>query len=177
MFDKSYRFHGIHAKKVRELTSIINIETKAQLFRFVKDVYVVAPLVGFLYSRRAELDHTKSPETGEEYDVNVMAEQVLSVGEDLTFNFCLIMLLDRNYEPDEDKRIDKAFRSIGKNQLDEKRFDEYVRGGVDVLHEKLIEGANTEDEYVKKLYDFTEDIQERFNDEVNLEQLSKLCLR
>lgn len=176
MFDKSYRFHGIHAKKVRELTSIINGDTKAQLFKFVKDVYAVAPLVGFLYSRRAELDHTKSPETGEEYDVNVMAEQVLSVGEDLAFNFCLIMLLDSAYEPDEDNRIDKAFRHVGKNQLDEKRFDEYVRGGIDVLHEKLIEGVNAEDEYVKHLFDFTLDIQERFNEEVNLETLANLCL-
>lgn len=55
------------------------------------------------------------------------------------FNFRLIMLLDKQYEPDEDKRIDKAFRHMGENPADEERFDSYVRGGVDVLYEKLIE--------------------------------------
>lgn len=133
-------------------------------------------MVGFLYNRRAELDHTKSEETGEELDYSIMAEQVLSVQEDLTFNFCLIMLLDSMYEPDEEARIDKAFRHIGKIPEDEARFDEYVRGGIDVLYEKLIEGGGAPEDYVKRLYDFAEDIQERYNAEVDIDGLMKLCV-
>ena len=145
--------------------------SKAQFFKAAKDVYAFAPLVGFLYNRRAELDHTKSEETGEELDYSIMAEQVLSVQEDLTFNFCLIM-----YEPDEEARIDKAFRHIGKIPEDEARFDEYVRGGIDVLYEKLIEGGGAPEDYVKRLYDFAEDIQERYNAEVDIDGLMKLCV-
>ena len=86
MFDKPYRLKGIHSKKARELVAIFDGVSKAQFFKAAKDVYAFAPLVGFLYNRRAELDHTKSEETGEELDYSIMAEQVLSVQEDSICN-------------------------------------------------------------------------------------------
>ena len=49
-----------------------------------------------------------------------------------------------------DKRIDKAFRHMGEDPADEERFDSYVRGGVDVLYEKLIEGATDPEDYINK---------------------------
>ena len=176
MFDKPYRLRGTHSKKARELVAIFDGVSKAQFFKAAKDLYAFAPLVGFLYGRRANLDHTKSQETGEELDYSIMAEQVLSVAEDLTFNFCLIMLRDSTYEPDDEARIDKAFRFVGKIPEDEARFDEYVRGGIDVLYEKLIEGGGEPEDYVKRLYDFLEDIQERYNAEVDIDALMKLCV-
>ena len=176
MFDKPYRLRGTHSKKARELVAIFDGVSKAQFFKAAKDLYAFAPLVGFLYGRRANLDHTKSQETGEELDYSIMAEQVLSVAEDLTFNFCLIMLLDSTYEPDDEARIDKAFRFVGKIPEDEARFDEYVRGGIDILYEKLIEGGGEPEDYVKRLYDFLEDIQERYNAEIDIDALMKLCV-
>lgn len=176
MFDKPYRLRGIHSKKARELVAIFDGISRAQFFKAAKDVYAFAPLVGFLYNRRADIDHTKNDETGEELDYSIMAEQVLSVAEDLTYNYCLIMMLDTNYEPDETARIDKAFRYIGKKPEDEARFDEYVRGGIDVLYEKLIDGKGEPEDYVKRLYDFIEDIQDRFNFGVDVDALMKLCV-
>lgn len=176
MFDKPYRLRGVHAKKARELVAIFDGDSKAQFFKYAKDIYAFAPLVGYLYNRRAELDHTKSEETGDELDYNIMAEQVLSVQEELTLNYCLIMLLDSSYESNEEERLDKAFRYIGKRPEDEARFDEYVRGGIDVLYEKLIEGKGEPDDYVKRLYDFLEEIQERFNNDVDVDNLMALCV-
>lgn len=176
MFDKPYRLRGVHAKKARELVAVFDGDSKAQFFKYAKDIYAFAPLVGYLYNRRAELDHTKSEETGDELDYNIMAEQVLSVQEELTLNYCLIMLLDSSYESNEEERLDKAFRYIGKKPEDEARFDEYVRGGIDVLYEKLIEGKGEPDDYVKRLYDFLEEIQERFNDDVDVDNLMALCV-
>ena len=86
------------------------------------------------------------------------------------------MLLDSSYESNEEERLDKAFRYIGKRPEDEARFDEYVRGGIDVLYEKLIEGKGEPDDYVKRLYDFLEEIQERFNDDVDVDSLMALCV-
>ena len=80
-----------------------------------------------------------------------------------------------NYEPDEDKRIDKAFRHMGNDPADEERFDSYVRGGVDVLYEKLIEGASSPDDFISHLYDFIEEFQERFHEETNVEEILKMC--
>ena len=93
------------------------------------------------------------------------------------FNLRLIMLLDTDYEPDEDKRIDKAFRHMGEDPHDEERFDAYVRGGVDVLYEKLIEGVTDTDDYVNRLYDFLDEFNERFNEEVSKESVLQLCVK
>ena len=87
------------------------------------------------------------------------------------------MLLDKQYEPDEDKRIDKAFRHMGENPADEERFDGYVRGGVDVLYEKLIEGATDPEDYINNLFEFVEEFQDRFNSEVSNDDILQLCIK
>ena len=177
MFDKQYRFRGIHAEKVKSLVSVFDNISKAQMFNRNVDVYTNAPLVGFLYGRRVEPDATKNPETNEIYNQNVMGDRVIYSQEELMFNFRLIMLLDVDYEPDEEKRIDKAFRHMGEDPRDEERFDSYVRGGVDVLYEKLIEGVNDTDDYVNRLYDFLDEFNERFNEEISKESVLQLCVK
>lgn len=175
MFDKQYRFRGRHALRVDALTSVFDSERKAKIFDRNVDVYANAPLVGFLYGRTAELDDTRNPESNQVYNQNVMGDRVIYSQEELIFNFRLIMLLDKAYEPDENSRINKAFRHMGEDPADEARFDSYVRGGVDVLYEKLIEGVSSPDEYVMRLYDFVEEFQEKFNDDISSEDILKLC--
>ena len=177
MFDKQYRFKGIHAQRVDLLTSKFDAVSKAQLFKRNIDIYTNAPLIGFLYGRTAELDSTKNPETNQVYDENVFKDRVTESNEELTFNFQLIMLLDTEYEPDIEKRIDKAFRQVGEDPNDEKRFDSYVRGGIDILYEKLVEGASDPEDYVNNLYNFVEEFQERFNDSVSTERIMQLCVK
>lgn len=177
MFDKQYRFRGIHAEKVKQLTSAFEPLKRAQMFERNVDVYASAPLVGFLYGRISELDHTKNPETNEIFNQNVMGDRVIYSQEELMFNFRLIMLLDVRYEPDEERRMNKAFRRPGEDPEDEARFDGYVRGGIDVLHEKLIEGAKEPDDYINKLFDFIEDFQDRFNAEIERNQVLALSIR
>lgn len=175
MFDKQYRFRGIHAVRVDALTSVFDDASKAKLFERNVDVYTNAPLVGFLYGRRADVDDTKNPETNQVYNQNVMGDRVIYSQEELMFNFRLIMLLDKAYEPDDEKRINKAFRRMGEDPADEERFDSYVRGGVDVLYEKLIEGASEPEDFSNNLYDFIEEFQEKFNEDVLSEDILKLC--
>lgn len=175
MFDKQYRFRGRHAVRVDKLTGVFDSDSKAKLFDRNVDVYTNAPLVGFLYGRRAEIDNEKNPETHQVYNQNIMGDRVIYSQEELTFNFRLIMLLDKDYEPDEDKRIDKAFRHMGDDPADEERFNSYVRGGVDVLYEKLIEGASSLDDFISRLYDFIEEFHERFHEETNVEEILKMC--
>lgn len=175
MFDKQYRFRGKHAIRVDALTSVFDNNSKAKLFERNVDVYTNAPLVGFLYGRTADIDDTRNPETNQVYTQNVMGDRVIYSQEELIFNFRLIMLLDKSYEPNEDVRIDKAFRHMGEDPADEARFDSYVRGGIDVLYEKLIEGVSSPDEYVTRLYDFIEAFQEKFNYEMSNNDILKLC--
>lgn len=177
MFDKQYRFKGRHAYRVLQLTNAFDSLSKAQLFNRNIDVYMNAPLIGFLYGRRADKDNAKNPQTNEVYDNSIMGDRVMLSGDELRFNFWLIMLLDSDYEPDESKRIDKAFRDLGKNKDDEERFESYVRGGVDVLYEKLVdEDSPLDSEYIThRLYDFLNDFDKKFNKAVNRSEVLKLC--
>ena len=177
MFDKQYRFKGRHAVRVDQLTGVFDEVSKAKLIDRNVDVYTNAPLIGFLYGRMADLDDTKNPATGQIYNQNVMGDRVIYSSDELQYNFWLIMLLDSNYEPDEEKRIDKAFRKYGKNPADEERFNSYVRGGVDVLYEKLIEGENSSEGFVVRLYEFIDEFNERFNSQVNSEDILQLCVK
>lgn len=177
MFDKQYRFHGKHALYVDKLTAVFDNNSKAKLFERNVDVYTNAPLVGFLYGRMAETDYEKNPATQQVYNQNIMGDRVIYSQEELIFNFRLIMLLDKAYEPDEERRINKAFRNMGDDEADEKRFDSYVRGGVEVLYEKLIEGSVSADDYVMRLYDFLDDFNEKFNESVQISEILKLCLK
>ena len=175
MFDKQYRFKGRHALRVDQLTGVFDGESRAQLFARNVDVYTNAPLVGFLYGRTAELDDTRNPETNQIYNQNVMGDRVIYSQEELLFNFRLIMLLDANYEPDVEKRINNAFKFMDKPEHIE-RFNSYVRGGVDVLYEKITEHATTPDEYVNNLYDFLEEFEERFNQDIDVEKVLNACI-
>ena len=66
---------------------------------------------------------------------------------------------------------------MGENPADEERFDSYVRGGVDVLYEKLIEGATDPEDYINNLFEFVEEFQDRFNSEVSNDDILQLCIK
>jgi hypothetical protein len=93
----------------------------------------------------------------------------------LWFNYRLIVLLDERHETDFDTRVDKAFRFYGKEQAipDEERYEAFVHGGVEILYEKLIEPSNTEEDYLKNLYDFMGEFEERYGQ--SSEEIVDLC--
>lgn len=167
MFDREYSFRGIHAERVNKLTAKFDDSTK--LFERNFDVYIIAPIVGFMYGRKADIDR-ESDET-----TKIWADLLMKEKPNLMFNYRLIMLLDKENEPNLDKRIDKAFRLYEKEEAkpDEELYEQYVRGGVDVLYEKLMENAESPEDYIKNLYDFIEEFNERYN--VSAEGISDLC--
>ena len=175
MFDKQYRFRGKHAMQVSDLTAQFDAESKAQLFRRNLDVLINAPLIGFLFGRKAEKDDAKNPNTGKVAEESVFDEQVINNKETLEFNFKLIILLDTEYEAKEEARVNRAFRHPGEDPADMELFDAYTRGGVEVLHEKLIEGVSDPSEYISRLYEFVEEFDERFNDGITSDVLLSLC--
>ena len=174
MFDKQYRFYGKHAEEVDRLTSIFDgSQSKTKMFSRNIDVLLNAPVVGFLFGRRAAQDNSKNQETNQVFTENVMDERVIKSSDDLWLRYRLIMLLDKEFEPDDQKRIDLAFRETGDNPSGEARFNEYVRGGVDVLYEKLIDGATTAEDYANKLSDFVSEFEDRYNATSNIDKILK----
>lgn len=169
MFDKQYRFTGSHAEKVNALTAIFDEQSKAKLFERNLDVYINAPIIGFLYQRKGEKNSNSdiSPQ-------NIFPEQMINASDKLKYILRLILLLDAEYEPDEEQRLNKAFRQFGQEE-DLELFDRYVLGGVDVLYEKLIEGAGEPSEYINQLYDFLEEFNDRYNSDVSSADILAIC--
>jgi hypothetical protein len=168
MFDKEYSFRGKHAEKVNELTA--KFDRDNQLFGRNLDVYMIAPIIGFLYGRKADLD--KGSETTKIFPDILMREQA-----NLKFNYILIILLDKENEPDINERMNKAFRYYGseKAQPDEQLYEQYARGGIDVLYEKLIKTSSDSKDYMKNLYDFLNEFNDRYNKDISTDSILNLC--
>lgn len=168
-----FRLSGRHAYEARQLTSIqIDPPYKTTIFNRNIDVVKSAPLVGFLYHRLADVDRTKDPDSGIVYDYSVMDKQMIDAHQELMYNFRIIMLLDSDYEPDEKKRVDKGLRHFAEDPADQERFLQYLRGGIDVLHEKLMAGnSKTVNDYLTNIFEFITDFKERYNDSIECEAI------
>ena len=167
LFQGQYWFYGTHADRVKKLTA--EFDGKHKLFAYNHEVYQLAPIVGFLYKRKANLNRENGSDT------SIFAEQVSNYKDIFQFNYQLIMLLDADSAADFDARVDKAFRVYGTEQAkpDEELYEAYVRDGVDVLYEKLIEPSNSPDDYAKNLYEFMEDFESRYGQ--NADEILDLC--
>jgi hypothetical protein len=156
LFNRDYSFRGSHAEKVIELTAAFD-DKGNKLFIRNLDVYLIAPIVGFLYGRKSAIDSTVKT-------TNILFEAMSKETNTLWFNYRLIMLLDKENEADFNLRVEKAFRQYGSEEAkpDEELYESYVRGGVDILHEKLIANARLADDYLKNLYEFMEEFEEKY---------------
>ena len=92
MFDKQYRFTGSHAEKVSALTSVFDDVAKAKLFERNLDVYMNAPLIGFLFKRKGVKNSDSSIA-----DQNIFPEQLINNSEQLKYIFRLILILDTQH--------------------------------------------------------------------------------
>ena len=173
MFDKEYSFHASHAEKVIALTAQFGSSAKTKLFTTNRDVYIIAPIIGFLYNRNTTIDKSNDKTT------KIFPNELIREEKIMWYNYRLIMLLDTKRESDLAKRMDKAFRYYGKQEAsdDEVWYNQYVLGGVDVLCEKLIEGAKNSDDYPAKLVDFIEEFEDRYNTNIQASEIVDLCIK
>ena len=173
MFDKDMIFiRGKHGTYMKELVAKFNPEMKQGIFARNLDVYLLAPIVGKLYNRYVETDTTVDDET------RIHAKQIDSVRQQLEATYRMLMLLEDKDTLEVEERCNRAFRY---DDNDEKRkecdkiFDGYMRGGIEVLYEKMLASAKTEDDYVKNLYDFIVDFTERYKDKMDLDEIREMC--
>jgi len=166
IFNGDYQFKGSHAEKVNRLTSAFSGANG--LFNRNLDVYILSPIVGFLYNRTAPIDSSGK-------GANILYDAMSKELDTLWFNYRLIMLLDISREPNVDRRVDKAFLHYGREAAvpDEERYEEFVRGGVELLYEKLIDPSHTEEDYLKNLFDFMEEFEDRYGQ--SSQEIVDLC--
>lgn len=165
LFRSQVRFFGKHGQYLEALTpdnkaakdtSLPNIERNKYLFQSVVDIYVLAPLIGYLYQQKA-------PQDGSEQTKNIFEGALATHHDQLIFSYELLNILDDKAEPDVNERIRIAFCAT--DELAEKGFalyNEYARGGIEVLYDRLISSASTPEELAKNLMDFIEDYNDKF---------------
>lgn len=177
LFKSQVRFYGKHGQYLEALTpgnekvndaSLPDIQKNKYLFSTVVDIYAVAPLVGYLYQRKA-------PRDGGDSNKNIFEGALANHYDKLMFTYQLLMILDKGSEPDLNERIRRAFNAndalVAKGM---EVFNDYARGGIEVLYENLIESAATPEDLARNLVDFIDDYNDKFleaTSELDLEAL------
>ncbi len=87
----------------------------------------------------------------------------------------MILLLDEQYESSFDKRIDKAFRHFGEDDKDYELLEDYLRGGIEVLHEKILNTSTDPFEITSNLIMFLQEFDELFNSNIDDGKIISLC--
>lgn len=177
IFTSQVRFYGKHGSYLEALTpgtekakdaSLPDIQRFKYLFDTVVDIYIIAPLVGYLYQRKADRD-------GNEATKNIMEGALASHKDKLEFSYELLMILDKSSQPDLDERIRRAFRADDDAVAEGMDlYNSYARGGIEVLYEMLVESASSPEDLAINLVEFVDDYNERFveaTSELDLEGL------
>ena len=158
-FRREKTLYGKHAKYVKEL------KDKGIFGRYI-DVYKAASIVGFLYNKKEEEDKVKNS-FGTLDEAKIFTEQVVKETKYLKINFQIIILLDKEYEKDDDKRMEKAFRNLADNEKDIDLFESYTRGGIEILYDKCISTSNQKDDFMANIIEFLEEIKDKYSKEYN----------
>lgn len=142
-FRKPVVITGKHARLVDDMWEQNQIQKS--YFRRLVDLYTIAPIIGLRTKRTAFSDST------EERKRTIQVEQLLEKEPELRQIMRMIILLDKTQKCTKEERVNKAFRgpkSQEEFEKDTELFNSYVRGGIEVLHELLVQRAlGIEDEY------------------------------
>lgn len=133
--------YGKHATMVDEMWQQNDLDHS--YFKRLVDLYTIAPIIGLRANRKVDLDSTGDNKR------TVQLAQLMTRREDLLTIMQIILLMDGKDSLDIEKRIDRTFRGpVDENEAKENMdiFNAYVRGGIEVLHEKLVNRALTIDD-------------------------------
>ena len=162
MFETDYTFKGIHAAIVTNLTSEIDSETRFKIFERNLDVFILAPIIGYLYGRTSVKDEKNSTDNVKKINF----QQLHLESQILNYNYSLIMILHDKERVPIKERLDRAFRYTEKDiakQECNRIYESYVLGGIEILKEKILDNASTVDDYINNMYNFIEEYNDRYN--------------
>ena len=146
-----------------------------QIFKAYIDAYILCPLIGYQYNRKGVVDTSESGEAG------MLSEIIIKRQAELKFIYQIIMLADEESEPDPDKRIYRATtfseekpedREMIKNNM--KIYNSYFLCGLEIMHEQFVEQCITDDDYLKKIFDFVRHFEEEQNGEALKASINKI---
>lgn len=146
-----------------------------KIFNTYIDAYILCPLIGYQYSRKGVIDNSIPGDAG------MLSEVIIKRQNELKFIYQIIMLSDEESEPDPDKRIYRATtfseekpedREMIKNNM--KIFNSYFLGGLEVMHEQFVDQCITDDDYLKRIFDYVRQFDEEQDGESLKSSIDKI---
>lgn len=168
MFENDYTLTGKHATYAKFL------KDEAKLYERIVDVYMNGAVFGLLYNRRAPKNNDLNDR------VRIYADAFANNRAECVFLYRLVMLLEKKTDLDEQARIDRAFRDDADEEKKDKLeqnldlFNEYVRGGIEVMYERFIEGAINQKDYLERALEFMEQFHKDLSGDSLEEQIESL---
>ncbi|MCF2657509.1 hypothetical protein [Lacrimispora saccharolytica] len=154
MFEHDVIITGTHSKYIKIL------KDESGLFARNLDVYMLAPILGFINNRKGKKNNEDGAKT------TIQAQQFSDVKDDCELVYRLIMLLDDD-KCDKDERLNRAFRydsdAEKKAEFENNMatYNSYVLGGIEYIYEVFADGCVSKDDYIERIYqtvlDFRED--------------------
>ena len=181
MFDKDFKITGKHANYWKDLCELAgNVPDREEhnnfkIFNAYIDAYILCPLIGYQYNRKGIIDNSVQGDAG------MLSEVIIKRQAELKFIYQIIMLADEESEPDPDKRIYRATtfseekdddKEMIKNNM--KVYNAYFLGGLEILHEQFVQQCISDDDYLKKIFDYVRHFAEEQNGELISASIEKL---
>ncbi len=181
MFENDYTITGKHATYLKFL-AVKNSKdddsqdstVSAKLFERYIDVYMNAVVWGLLYSRKAPKD------TSSDDRARVYADAFARERDNCVFLYRMAMLLDKSTELSPEERVDRAFRYDSQPEKEElfkqnmELFNDYVRGGIELMYEQFSDGCLTREDYLTKAYEVMTTFKKEIEGISYEDELSKL---
>ena len=171
MFDKDMQIRGKHATYWKALTqtpgNAVDASKNFKIFEAYIYVYMVAPIIGLINGRKSQYDPTDSSKD----TAGMLAEIQIKNASKLKYIYRLIVLSDDTLGLSDEEKINMAFREQNNEETVEKGMElytSYFLGGLEILYEEFVQNCITEDDYIRKMFDYISE----FKDEQSIDNLT-----
>ena len=171
MFDKDMQIRGKYATYWKALTQLpgnaVETSKNFKVFENYIYVYMVAPIIGLLNGRKSQYD----PADDSKDTAGMLAEVQIKNASKLKYIYRLIVLSDDSLGMTDEEKINMAFREDNNEESVKRGMDLYTAyffGGLDILYEEFVQNCITDDDYVRKMFDFVSE----FKDEQSIDDLT-----
>jgi len=173
LFDRQIIIKGKHAIYMDKLAKRNEPE---RVFNRLVDVYMLAPIVGYIYGKEEEEDNEiKEKRT-------IFTDVLNTERKNLKFIYQTLTLLIDSENISSEERMERAFKDQyyqeenNRHNENQDRFNRFLLGGITYLHDRIIKDSLSYHEQLDRYHDFVKDfqlniIEDSLNIELNLDEI------
>lgn len=175
MFDREITVKGKYAAYLKSLCQLpgnASEKDKAlyhnfKLFETYVSAYMVAPIIGLLNGKKASYNATDDSKES----AGILEGALIKNASKLKYIYRLIILSDDSEAISDEEKINRAFREDDNEESVRDGMDLYTAyflGGLEILYDTFVQSCVTDDDYIKKMFDFVTE----FKDEQSIDDLT-----